>query len=134
MVPEKIGLKGVTREGMDYEFTLVFDLDIKHNASCSKDRTSLFMDKPEFRISTATGKAILEWCNSGEDISADEVSRRIGDCKSIQELLSLYKIYPQYKNSLQPEFEAQKRKILISNEAKTTLLTQNQSPNGTDHQ
>ena len=32
MVPEKVGLKGVTREGMDYEFTLVIDLDIKHNA------------------------------------------------------------------------------------------------------
>jgi len=52
MVPEKVGLKGITREGMDYEFTLVFDLDIKHNASASKDRTSLFIDKPEFRITT----------------------------------------------------------------------------------
>src|SRR5213075_24314 len=43
-VPEKVGLKGVTRDGMDYEFTLVFDIDIKHNASASKDRTGLFMD------------------------------------------------------------------------------------------
>jgi hypothetical protein len=32
MVPEKVGLKGVTRDGMDYEFTIVLDLDIKHNA------------------------------------------------------------------------------------------------------
>ena len=36
LVPEKVGLKGVTREGMDYEFTLVFDLDIKQHASSSK--------------------------------------------------------------------------------------------------
>ena len=39
MVPEKVGLKGITRDGMDYEFTIVFDLDIKHNAVASKDRT-----------------------------------------------------------------------------------------------
>ncbi|HYQ59127.1 MAG TPA: AAA family ATPase, partial [Draconibacterium sp.] len=37
MVPEKVGLKGVTRDGMDYEFTLVFELDLKHNAIASKD-------------------------------------------------------------------------------------------------
>jgi hypothetical protein len=27
---EKLGLKGITRDGLDYEFTLVFDLNIKH--------------------------------------------------------------------------------------------------------
>jgi hypothetical protein len=43
MVPEKVGLKGVTREGMDYEFTIVLDIDIKHNVNASKDRTGLFM-------------------------------------------------------------------------------------------
>ena len=54
MVPEKVGLKGVTREGMDYEFTIVLDLDIKHNASASKDRTGLFMDKPSFVVKSST--------------------------------------------------------------------------------
>jgi len=44
MVPEKVGLKGVTRDGMDYEFTLVLDLDIKHQAISSKDRTGLFVN------------------------------------------------------------------------------------------
>jgi len=39
MVPEKVGLKGVTREGMDHEFTVVLELDLKHNAQASKDRT-----------------------------------------------------------------------------------------------
>ena len=89
MVPEKVGLKGITREGMDYEFTLVFDLDIKHNATASKDRTSLFIDKPEFKISVEAGKKILEWCNSGSDVSIDEISNRINDCKSISELLPI---------------------------------------------
>jgi len=36
MVPEKIGLKGVTREGLDYEFTIVLELDLKHQATAQK--------------------------------------------------------------------------------------------------
>ncbi|MGE8433087.1 AAA family ATPase [Chryseobacterium joostei] len=64
-IPEKVGLKAVQRDGVDFEFTLVFDIDIKHFAISSKDRTGLFMDKPEFKISTETGKKILDWCNSG---------------------------------------------------------------------
>ncbi len=67
-IPEKVGLKGVTREGMDYEFTIVLDIDIKHNATASKDRTNLFDIKPEFIISTKTGETILNWCNSAEAI------------------------------------------------------------------
>ena len=65
-VPEKVGLKGVTREGMDYEITVVFDLDIKHYATASKDRTGLFMDKPSWVITENTGKRILNWCNAGK--------------------------------------------------------------------
>ena len=65
MVPEKVELKGITRDGMDYEFTIVFDLDIKHNATATKDRTGLFMDKPEGVISSGYGKRILAWCNDG---------------------------------------------------------------------
>ena len=65
MVPEKVGLKAVMRDGIDYEFTLVFDIDIKHHAVASKDRTGLFMGKPDFTITPAIGETILRWCNAG---------------------------------------------------------------------
>lgn len=64
MVPEKVGLKAVMRDGVDYEFTVVLDLDLKHHATASKDRTGLFMGKPEFTITPATGESILQWCNA----------------------------------------------------------------------
>lgn len=64
MVPEKVGLKAVMRDGIDYEFTIVLDINLKHHATASKDRTGLFIDKPEFTITPATGEAILNWCNS----------------------------------------------------------------------
>jgi hypothetical protein len=61
-VPEKVGLKGITREGLDCEFTLVLELDIKHNATATKDRTGIFMDKPPWVITNATGQRIKSWC------------------------------------------------------------------------
>ena len=62
---EKAGLKEITREGYEYELTLNFNLDLNHHATASKDRTGLFMDKPEFTITVDTGRIIKEWCNSG---------------------------------------------------------------------
>lgn len=68
-IPEKVGLKSVQRDGVDYEFTLVFEIDIKHFVVASKDRTGIFAGKHDFIISEKTGKEILDWCNGGTDIS-----------------------------------------------------------------
>lgn len=67
LVPQKVGLKEVTREGFEYELTINLELDIKHNATASKDRTGLFMGKPDFVPDEETGKAILQWCESGSE-------------------------------------------------------------------
>lgn len=61
----KVGLKEVTREGFEYELTLAFDLNIKHLASASKDRTGLFMDNPEFIITKETGETLKKWVSDG---------------------------------------------------------------------
>ncbi|WP_292420707.1 AAA family ATPase, partial [Methanoregula sp.] len=58
--PRKIGMAPVQREGMDYEFTLVFDIDAAHIATASKDRTSLFTGK-SFQPSAETGRQLKEW-------------------------------------------------------------------------
>lgn len=134
MVPEKVGLKGITRDGMDYEFTLVFDLDCKNNSTASKDRTGLFFGQPEQKISTQTGAKIKEWCNSGADINVDDISQRIGECHSLHELLDLYKEYPQFKAILQPEFELRKRQIIINQEVKSQLIHPSISENGTSNE
>ena len=131
MVPQKMGLAPITRDGFDYELSLSFELDQQHKAFCSKDRTGLFMDQEPFIISANTGIKILEWCNQGEPITAEEVSQRIGECRTIQELLTLYQEQTTHRDELKPEFEAQKCRILINNEAKSELLTKPLSKNGT---
>jgi hypothetical protein len=65
MKVEKKGLKEITREGFEYELTLSFELSHNHLANTSKDRTSLFMDKPEFLITAETGKTLKEWADKG---------------------------------------------------------------------
>lgn len=62
MSPEKVGLKPVQKEGIDYEFTLALELDVHHNAKASKDRTGLFVYEPPFKVSKATGMKIAGWC------------------------------------------------------------------------
>jgi len=114
MLPEKVGLKSVQRDGLEYEFTLTFDLDIKNNATASKDRTGLFYGKPEQRLSVETGKLIKDWCETGSVITVDEISERIGACLSMDELLTLYKMFPQYQEVLNTEFKQRKRELIIS--------------------
>ena len=50
MVLEKLGLKAIQRNDLDYEFTIVFDIDTAHSAKAIKDRTGLFVNSPEFKI------------------------------------------------------------------------------------
>lgn len=65
--PQKIGMGSVQRDGTDYEFTLMFELDRdSHLASVSKDRTSLFKD-PRI-ITEETGKEIAKWLSSAAPI------------------------------------------------------------------
>lgn len=67
-IPKKVGLSPVQREGMDYEFTLVFDIDRdKHVAITSKDRTSLFDGFCE-KLEISHGEAIRKWLDTGIEL------------------------------------------------------------------
>lgn len=111
-VPEKVGLKGVTRDGMDYECTIVLDIDIKHNAVASKDRTGLFMDKPEFKITPGTGEQILAWCQQGTTKSPEEVlAEQIEQCRNYDELKTLYTNNPSFQASMGHLFSKRKTEL-----------------------
>jgi hypothetical protein len=65
-VPRKVGLAPVQRDGVEYEFTVVMDIDIDHKAAASKDRTTLF-DGWRDTITEGTGRQLLQWLESGTD-------------------------------------------------------------------
>ncbi|MDP4223025.1 MAG: AAA family ATPase, partial [Bacteroidota bacterium] len=108
-VPEKIGLAAVQREDVSYEFFLMFDLDQKHNATASKDRTGLFMDKPPFIITEATGQLIKQWCENG--IKINDIESQIEECTTIDGLRHILVKYPEYRKRLEPSAVCRKGQI-----------------------
>jgi hypothetical protein len=114
-VPEKVGLKGITRDGMDYELTVVFDIDTRHMASASKDRTNLFVNKPDFQISADTGRAIKNWCNLNQAPQSFEaepdLNEQILDCQTMDKLYQLFNENPDFQESHKEKFIQQKEKI-----------------------
>ena len=106
---EKVGLKMIQRNGIEYEFTTVLDIDMKHQAKAEKDRTGLFADKERFVITEATGSKILDWCKNG--VKVDDIKQEISKTSTIEQLTAIYKLYPSLYNMLAGDFEQQKEKI-----------------------
>src|SRR5690606_5173851 len=105
--------------------------DIKHNAVVSKDRTGIFSSEAEFKITADVGRRILDWCNTGGEIpvpsnrsiQAEELSlqEKISATKTVEELLSLYKIQtPQVQQQFSALFTKKRTELTVvaPNEAK----------------
>jgi len=63
----KVGLKEVQRDGFEYELSVNFELDMSNQAIAGKDRTGMFVGRPEFKITEETGKELLVWSQSGAE-------------------------------------------------------------------
>jgi hypothetical protein len=63
--PRKVGLAPIQRDGMEYEFTTVFDIAMDHSAQVSKDRTGLF-DGQIFKLSRDTGENLMKWLSEAK--------------------------------------------------------------------
>lgn len=94
-VVRKVGMAPVQREGMEYEFTVMLDVDMSHTASASKDRTSLF-DGRYFKITPDTGKELQAWLDTGaeppkfdESTITDHIAA-IEACETLDDLKTAY--------------------------------------------
>jgi hypothetical protein len=92
---EKSGLREITREGFEYELTINLEMDTRHLATASKDRTNLFMGKPSFTPSEQTGEIIAAWCAQGEkDFSivrpGSDWYQKVDACSTQKQLVELY--------------------------------------------
>jgi hypothetical protein len=131
-IPEKVGLKAVQREDSEYEFTLVFELSQRHQAAVSKDRTGLFINKPELHLSEEVGNAIAEWCqckpaevSSTEERTAltdnPDFRSRIKGCKTVQELIDLFNDKVTNQTEYKEDFARQKAQLVHGTNGKHTI-------------
>lgn len=76
---KKLGAAPIQRDGMEYEFTTVFDIAMNHEAEASKDRTDLFRGK-FFKITEKTGEEFRAWINAGSiDSKPVEIKKSLED-------------------------------------------------------
>lgn len=68
-VIKKVGMNPVQRNGMEYEFTLVADMDINHKITVSKTRCELMDDKSEHKPGASFWQPFVDWLNSGAPAS-----------------------------------------------------------------
>jgi hypothetical protein len=117
----KLGTKEIQREGYEYELTVNFEfLNDKHLVTVSKDRTGLFVGKPEFIINSFTGKKLKEWCNQGT--SLEELKTEIENCTTEEELKAIYSNNPQFSKEIYPLIVSKKESL---NALNTQLVKEN---------
>lgn len=64
--PTKVGMAPEMRNGLEFDFTIVFDLDMKHQAMVTKHRTlKLYEDRGLFPLTEKAGKELMDWRMSG---------------------------------------------------------------------
>ena len=117
VTPVKLGLAPQQRDGVEYEFTLVLDIDVKHRASVSKTRFAGIADRTFSADETSeAAKSVLNWLKEGDAPAApktdyvDSVRKRIADLPAhkVDTLRSLWdaKGLPKLDNLTQSDMSA----------------------------
>ncbi len=79
---EKVGMQPIQREGMEYEFDLVGDMDINHNFVVTKTRIDKYADQVVNRPGEDLGADLRAWLSSGKPVEpkiTEEQRKQIRD-------------------------------------------------------
>lgn len=100
VAPKKVGLAPIQREGMEYEFTLVLDMGMDHNASVSKTRVRSF-DGRLFKPGQETGRELLNWLDSGkpEDHLKDRIQKAKAEIQKLGAAEEAINAYLEFKRA-----------------------------------
>jgi hypothetical protein len=83
MVPTKIGLRPIQREGVEYEFDVIGDLDLNHTLTISKSRCSAIDGKKVNQPGAPLMDAIKTWLFSGTEASKERAVVTIDDVEPV---------------------------------------------------
>lgn len=62
---QRLGLDPIAEPGLEYEFSVLFEVAIDHKAQATKDRTSIFKDNV-FLITEETGQQLMKWLSDAK--------------------------------------------------------------------
>lgn len=90
-VPRKVGLKPEQREGMDYEFDVVADLDHDNTLTVTKTRIPSLAQAVVNKPGPEIAEQILSFLEQGDTLpTAHEYQQRAAECDSIEQLRDLH--------------------------------------------
>jgi hypothetical protein len=133
----KIGLAPIMRDGIEYEFTTFFELDVHHMAYVGKDRTRLF-DGEIFRPDIDTGARLATWLNTGADrnqqatMSDDQktsMKEAINHAESLDDLFRAFSVAYRVASSLSDQ-DALAELTALKDQRKALLEAHNDSSYG----
>ena len=123
----KLGMKSEQRDGVEYEFTTVLDINHEtHTATASKDRTGLFSNVDYTAIDDSVGKKLVDWLNDGRTKAEIDLAHFVLVAEKSQSFDSLKSAWAEAYRSLRdtPEqakaqeiYEARKSELLPTEEA-----------------
>ncbi|MGW4364574.1 ATP-binding protein [Nocardia takedensis] len=97
-VPRKIGTKPVQRDGLEYEFDIVADLDLSNNLHISKTRLPFLNGQVIAQPGAELATQIADWLDGGEEIpTVAEFRERILNVESTDELRDIYLEISSYR-------------------------------------
>lgn len=67
LAPKKIGTKPIQREGMEYEFTVVADMDVNHTLTVSKTRCPAIDGEVVSKPGPGFISKVIRWLETGEE-------------------------------------------------------------------
>lgn len=85
-VPKKIGMKPVQREGMEYEFDVVGDMDETHTLSISKTRCSALDNALCVKPGADFFRTLKIWLEDGSDPAKGYYTANLGDLQATKDM------------------------------------------------
>lgn len=132
----KVGMAPVQREGMEYEFTAVFDIDSDSIAHATKDRTDLYssvdgagrLEKRKFMITPETGGELYRWLNTGIEVqsldsAAAEMAAAAQACSTKSALFDCVQKYTPILDRMQRENIAYHRDMIALLDRQFSIAT-----------
>ncbi|WP_067844519.1 ATP-binding protein [Nocardia lijiangensis] len=97
-VPRKVGTRPVQREGLEFEFDIVADLDLSNNLHISKTRLPFLTNQVIAQPGAELASQIADWLDGGEEVpTVSEFRQRILDVTDEDQLRALWSEINSYR-------------------------------------
>ncbi len=119
---DKLGMKSEQRDGVEYEFTTVLDLNHEtHTAVASKDRTGLFSNADFAVIDETVGQRLMEWLNDGRSKADIDLAHFTESASNAQDMDTLKAAFAEaYKTLRDTPEQAKAQEVYESRKEELT--------------